>query len=332
MDDNGTLWTTDKPQQQKIGTRSPEHMGGMRMNCSLKLKSSLIACCGTLIALVVLGMTQRHERLCSIMEENDLRIPIGRALAANGMDEAKFNEVIDGVTTIYAPMVEKKGGALEVQKRWTDPTVNASAERFGETWVITMYGGLARHETVTPDGFALVVCHELGHHLGGAPKIAGWFGDWASNEGQSDYFATLRCLRRYFAKDDNEKIVDQMEIPPSLAEGCERTYPTHKEIAICKRAGMAGLSVSFLFYKAKNETTEPRFETPDPSQVGETDDDHPETQCRLDTYFQGSICAVPVPEGLDDGLSDSNPNQGTCYTGSPFEKGFRPRCWFATSR
>jgi hypothetical protein len=36
-----------------------------------------------------------------------------------------------------------------------------------------MFGGLARHELVTDDGFMMVVCHETGHHLGGAPRYNG---------------------------------------------------------------------------------------------------------------------------------------------------------------
>ena len=33
-----------------------------------------------------------------------------------------------------------------------------------------MFGGLAGHETITTDAFALVACHELGHHIGGAQR------------------------------------------------------------------------------------------------------------------------------------------------------------------
>jgi len=75
-----------------------------------------------------------------------------------------------------------------------------------------MFGGLARHETMTPDGFATVVCHELGHHLGGVPKKFSWFGNsWASNEGQADYFGIMKCLRKMFEHEDNVKIVKEID-------------------------------------------------------------------------------------------------------------------------
>ena len=76
--------------------------------------------------------------------------------------------------------------------------MNAFAKQGASTWEVHMYGGLARHQAVTADGFALVVCHELGHHLGGAPQKVDWFGRlrWASNEGQADYWGTAKCFRK----------------------------------------------------------------------------------------------------------------------------------------
>ena len=86
-----------------------------------------------------------------------------------------------------------------------------------------MFGGLARHKLVTPDGFALVACHEMGHHLGGAPRRGGW----ASNEGQSDYYATTKCARRIWAEDNNAAIMQDriskgLEISEKAQQECDR--------------------------------------------------------------------------------------------------------------
>ena len=64
---------------------------------------------------------------------------------------------------------------------------------------VIMFGGLARRPEITADGFLLVVCHELGHHLAGYPFID----DWAANEGQADYFATQSCTKNIW-QNDNE--------------------------------------------------------------------------------------------------------------------------------
>jgi hypothetical protein len=83
-----------------------------------------------------------------------------------------------------------------------------------------VYGGLARHGEITPDGFALVLCHEIGHHLGGVPRYSGANG-WASNEGQSDYFAATKCLRRAWQSDQNEDLISRMGIPSELRSKCK---------------------------------------------------------------------------------------------------------------
>jgi len=128
---------------------------------------------------------------------NDLKIPVDSVLA-KGIVEAQFNEVLGAIENIYKPIVSAQGKVLEIRRLWTNDTVNASAQQIGNRYVLNMYGGLARHEAITMDGMALVACHELGHHLGGAPKVS----SWASNEGQSDYYANLKCLRQVFADPD----------------------------------------------------------------------------------------------------------------------------------
>jgi hypothetical protein len=241
------------------------------------------------------------------------------------LDEEKFNEVIDSVVTIYEPILASMGGTLKVERNWDDGTVNAYASRRGGTWNVAMFGGLARHETITPDGFALVVCHELGHHIGGAPKKASWYSTWASNEGQSDYFATLKCLRKTFKNDNNQEIVAQMEVPEAVKTTCAAQFTNADDQAICQRGSMAGLSTAKLFQALRNQDTAPEFTTPDTATVSTTSDSHPATQCRLDTYFAGAIC-----DQLDnDDVDQSDEVSGVCYRANEDTTGVRPLCWFA---
>ena len=127
---------------------------------------------------------------------NNLQIPVG-SLEDKGISLNEYDAVMDRIQALYGPIIAARGGRLVIKRLWDDPTVNASAVRDGDDYIINMYGGLARHATITQDGMALVACHELGHHLGGVPKYAGM--DWASNEGQADYFANLKCLHRVFS-------------------------------------------------------------------------------------------------------------------------------------
>lgn len=253
---------------------------------------------------------------------NDLKIPVGSPLA-KGMAEAEFNEVLNIVERIYKPIVAARGGVLQVNRKWTDATVNASANQSGKTYHLNMYGGLARHEAVTQDGFALVACHELGHHLGGAPKTGGW-NPWASNEGQSDYFANLKCLRLVFADKASKVFTALSEGDQVAMQGCEAMYSRPEDRAVCYRAAMAGKSVAYLFQALRNETVVPRFDTPSQTVVTAMMSTHPPTQCRMDTYLAGSLCTQPVSSVL----SESDPTVGTCTRKAGFQAGFRPLCWY----
>lgn len=267
------------------------------------------------------------QHLCSgFLPENDMRIPIGAPIAG-GLTESDFNAVLDKVEAYYRPIIQRKGGTLKVNRYWTDDTVNASANQMGSTWAINMYGGLARHPQITKDGFMLVACHEIGHHIGGAPKGAGWFGvSWATNEGGADYFATLRCMRFMHTAQENMDWVTQnaADIDPVAKLRCEEIYQTQDEENICIRSSMAGMSGTMLFYAMRQQEKPPMFNTPDPKIVGRMDDAHPATQCRLDTYYNGALCV----NDLNVELSDTNPNVGTCTAANGQRDGLRPLCWF----
>ncbi len=287
-----------------------------------------------LIASSSLSIAGHSKELChGFLPENDMKVPVGfKSLApgAAGLTEAQFNAVLDRTQRLYAPIVSKAGGTLQIKRLWKDDTVNASAQQMGKTWVLNMYGGLARHQATTEEGFALVVCHELGHHIGGAPKIKGFFGmnNWATNEGGSDYFANLKCLREFFAEDDNATIVEKAKLDGRLSDYaatlCDQEFAKDEDRLLCKRSTLGGTSVAGLFQDLRKEATPPDFAKPDTSKVSKMDDKHPATQCRMDTYLAGAICNVDKTVAV----SDSDYRQGSCVE-NVAKVGFRPRCWFA---
>lgn len=292
------------------------------MNKLLKqglLFASLVA------AVPAMACTQDGKK--GFVPDNNLKIS-AFTKRTGGITEQQFNAIIDKYESIYAPIIKTFGGDLTVVRNWTDPTVNAYAQQSGKDWKVSMFGGLARHETITEDGFALVVCHEIGHHIGGAPKkVSPWSNPWASNEGQADYFATLKCLRRGWELDNNEEIVRNMTVPEALQKACSAQHLWNQEYFMCIRGGMAGMSVAKLFQALREATVEPKFDTPDPKVVTKTDDAHPAYQCRLDTYFQGALCDVSFHEDV----SNSSEVNGTCHGTLGHTKGLRPLCWFKPS-
>lgn len=278
----------------------------------------------TMIAQPLFACTEDGKE--GILPENDMNISVN-AKRFGGITEEQFNSIIDDVEGLYSPIVANLGGKLKVVRNWGDGTVNAYAQRSGSTWMVSMFGGLARHETITEDGFALVICHEIGHHIGGAPKKASaWSNPWASNEGQADYFATLKCLRRVWQSDDNTSIIAGLNAPKTLTDACKNQWGESPDYAICVRGGMAGDSVARLFADLRQQAPS-KFETPDTKIVGRTDDNHPATQCRLDTYFQGALCEVSMNEDVETASEVT----GTCHGTLGHKIGLRPLCWFKPS-
>lgn len=291
----------------------------------MKLKLMLSA-----LALVFATGANSSNHVCEgFVPENDLKIPVGKTMYGvmnnGGLTEAQFNAVIDRAILLYSDVIKAKGGTLKVNRLWTDETVNASATQAAGVWEVNMYGGLARHADITVEGFALVICHEIGHHVGGAPKVNNIFGmnAWATNEGGSDYFAGLKCLRQFFADEDNASIVTTREVEPAAKELCAKQFAGAKEQALCERISLAGQSVAYLFQALRKETVKPSYSTPDTKEVTKMNDNHPDTQCRMDTYLAGTVCAVPLSTMQDD----KDANVGTCVQGTD-AAGFRPRCWF----
>lgn len=273
---------------------------------------------------------------CTMIPPNNQRF--ARGIAAEGISEQMFNKVIEQVEKVYAPIVESKGGKLVIERKWNDDTVNAYARRIGNTWHVAMFGGLARHPEATPDGFAMVLCHELGHHLGGAPKYNGM--DWASVEGQSDYFASTKCMRKVLEKIDNWEAVRRQyasDIDPLVAERCKAGQGTTKQqFAICVRSSMGGKALARLLADL-GRAKMPEFNTPDMTKMRTTMQGHPPAQCRLDTYFAGAVC----PVGHDIDFDDKNPKTGACNLADGAERsmsrremavnalGARSSCWYA---
>jgi hypothetical protein len=247
------------------------------------------------------------------MPENSMWIDADDKTA--NMTEATFNRIMDEVNAVYAPIVAKKGAKLVFERNWKDGTVNAYASQTGKVWKVAMFGGLARSKEVTEDGFAMVVCHELGHHLGGAPKYGD--ADWASNEGQSDYWATLKCFRKVYGTQDSVKVLAAVVVPETVKSQCSKAFNKENDIALCIRSSMGGISLATLL--AFGGTT-PTVDTPDSSVVSSTQDAHPEAQCRLDTYFAGALCGVSA----DVDVSATDVKIGSCMSG----KASRPLCWF----
>jgi len=274
------------------------------------------------IALLLVMILHATPSLSGIVPPNPYWIGPEQSKDSN-MTEKEFNSIIDKVGEIYSPVVESLGKELDMVKDWNNGTVNAYAQQAGLIWKVTMFGGLARHKAITEDGLALVVCHEMGHHLGGAPKYT-TRSSWASTEGQSDYFGNAKCIRKYMEKDNNIDIVAGMDIPEYATQKCKEMFEHADDVALCQRSAMAGLSLGNLFRALRDLPDPLKFDTPDPKVVDQVYESHPAPQCRLDTYFNSALCDK---DHYND-VSDDDVLLGTCNRSGDYEFGVRPLCWY----
>lgn len=201
-----------------------------------------------------------------------------------GLTQEVFDTIIDTAQELYKPDADAHFEKLTVNHKWDDSTVNADTMRFFGTVTINMYGGLARRDEVTPEGFALVLCHELGHAYGGSPYINQIL--MMSAEGQSDYYGAKACLSRVLPKLHEKGLASEDDY---IQAKCGEVFPDDAGHGLCVRKMNAAMSLGKLLAAIKNEPV-PQFETPDQTQVDETLTSYPATiQCRLDTYHNGAL-------------------------------------------
>ena len=234
--------------------------------------------------------------------------------AGTGLTQAQFTTVLDKFQAVYNSEISKHGAHLTLHRLWSNDTVNSDTSTDGDEWIINAYGGLARFPGITPDGYLLVLCHEAGHHLGGFPRISG---SWASNEGQSDYYAANKCFPKFSGS--------SFSIPSIVSEKCQLQHADSNSIRKCEQASMAGLNLAGILNKLNGGMESINFNTPDPHKVTRTNNEHPEAQCRLDTYFNGASCGA----SSDVDFSTTDPKGGACSEEAGQQVGVRPRCWYA---
>jgi hypothetical protein len=223
------------------------------------------------------GISEEAKSVDKFMPDNDLWMEDNLNFV-NNVDEDMFNAIIDEAKKLYAPIAKEWEEELVIQANWSDPTVNANVSRDGKGWTeINMYGGLARRQEVIPIGFALVLCHELGHLYGGKPYISVRLKMAA--EGQSDFYGAGWCLKNIV-----ESMVDrtEFEYTPYMDKLCNND-------ATCLRQLAGGQSLGNLLSALSREAA-PSYETPDKTVVSKTNTSYPKTtQCRLDSYLAGTL-------------------------------------------
>lgn len=243
-------------------------------------------------------------------------------------DGGPFTVTMNKALDIFHPIVSKYYGAeLEMYNKIDDDAVNAVARKKGDIWQVEIFGGLQRAKGMSHDAVAMVLCHEMGHLIGGFPFVREAGNQSMSAEGNSDYFATQACLRKLWQDEDdrNAKAEEaEAKLPKKLVAACHKSFKTRDDIGMCMRSMAAIKSIQSLF----NETS---LTTPSTVKVKRTMVEHPPSQCRIDTFIAGALCNKTwdferkFPTNRDELRLISCTRAD--YKGTIYD-GVRPRCWY----
>lgn len=265
----------------------------------------------------------------------------------SSITKLESEKIIKRIHDIYGPVVQKiYRRSLVFELLWEDDGINAFAGIERRNRVVRVLGGESRHQMMTKDIYTLVLCHEVGHHIGGLPKTYRIDEGISKTtaEGVADYFAASKCMKKVIQFEKNSEIVKGLNVDPFVKKECEQVWQNKNDIAICERIATTGLLKTRFHEALKNSNDISHFETPDENVVSETITmGYPSKQCRLDTYLAGALCnknadllpsrhseARPeiIAMGIGRPLTLSDVNEGYCGRNEGYRIGARPLCWF----
>lgn len=248
------------------------------------------------------------------------------ALASATQAKVSKKEILaawDNITEVYSHEISEKGFQFKVVFTDKSDTGVASINpRLGPTLYIA--NRLLKLKPLNQNHMYKVLCHELGHVLGGAPYIEVNLDDSSemSTEGQADYFAASKCLKRIFANQiENEKYVTSQISSSQL----KRIKKWDCLSAQCQRIAHVSYQV-FKILSPKQFVSLRRIVLPE-VELTRLEMYHPSSQCRLETMIRGALC--PIPAHIP--FAPYNQAKGSCHRDQIEEShihGARPRCWF----
>jgi len=258
------------------------------------------------------------------------------AFAAVSEDEA--NLLLKRFHDEFAPLAATHGARLFTELDYTATSPGAMATRSYDhkKWFIKIWGGIPKFPSATGDTYTLILCHELGHHLGGYPFYSHDANEWAAAEGQADYWATQACAKRLWR--------DEINVNTTFSgvknTGCETLFVEENEVNLCKRIYRA-VDINAELEGKTSKGGLPSIQRRDTSVVRELLVSHPKAQCRVDSMLMGLRCPrefdfsyIPGrgnPLGQNTLSSENQARMSSCFTADGYTHGTRPLCWFKSA-
>ncbi len=239
---------------------------------------------------------------------------------AGGELTASQQKIIDQFENRYAADFKSLGREFKIFLDWDVMKPSAWTQEAGD---VHLNGGLLKHPKLTDDLLRLILCHEVGHHLGGHPKVD-WL-EWSSIEHQADYFAGTKCMRELLA--DDLVLVDLAGVPSKVVEDCSAQHKATHERNVCVRTILAGFAFVDLYKKDSPLSMTEKEKTVAPNTnrglVNLTT-----SQCRFDNFYQSALCTADSKTRMPD----DDEVEGSCHEATGLPVGARSACWFKPTK
>lgn len=204
---------------------------------------------------------------------------------ASGLKESDVLFLLQTLDHRYGSLIQNSGDKWFSGFVWSQSYLGAGSTNDAGNFKILLWGGLIRARSMTFGALASVVCHELGHKLGGEPlqKFSDPTMNWSSAEGQADYFAASQCLPFLY---EDLKVSAPRYLKTEIEPGIQALCRNARDVSKCQWVASSGVDLI--------ETLQIYFDLDQPQadlniwtkeKVSETlYTQYPSYQCRMDTF------------------------------------------------
>ena len=251
----------------------------------MKMRKIPFAAFYIFLCLHLLAMTSQASHVVEETARSDYFFLPAGSVNVSSITERDYLEMIwDFQAQFQTAVYSKTRKAVIFSNDWQSPYFGASALRHDAYFQVSLLAGTVRVPEFNKAMMAAVLCHELGHILGGEPLQTVPLSEWASTEGQSDFYAARDCLPKFFQR--HPEMMNLSAVDSKIKKRCKGNES-------CERTAQVGWELINVFQKYSFKTFKPvsliEHEKPTLELIRNS---YPSDQCRVDTYLQGALCQL----------------------------------------
>ena len=235
----------------------------------------------------------------------------------------QFNKIQSNLLKLYSKSVADLNGQFDIVIKADGAIPQALSRKTSEgVWQIEVYQSMLDLERQSIQTLGMMLCHEVGHFLGGeayvvgrqlTPAVRSRAPKKMSCEGQADFFSTSVCFRKL--ADLVPELRNFKEEESDLSNECYLSYKQQDDIDTCLSGLKTAQNLSLVYEDVLVKMGFPtqfqnRFDNTVTDRTLNYVGEYPTLECHYQTLIHGLLC----PKNNDDKCIDPR------WT--------RPLCWF----